>query len=163
MTAPIQPSRTGLGGSPTGVFSERVAGELIIAIVYIDDAMFFGKNLKVVKKAKQTFMDMWECQELSKAKEFLRMRIWHQGQKILLDQSDYLKKVVERFGMSNMKGATTPLPAGYVPLKSDSKCSDVFRSTYQSIIGSLLYIMLGTHPNITYAVTKLAQFSVNPS
>ena len=35
--------------------------------------------------------------------------------------------------------------------------------TYQSIIGSLLYIMLGTCPDITYAVTKLAQFSTNPS
>ena len=91
------------------------------------------------------------------------MRIQRQGQKILLDQSDYLKKVVERFGMSNARGATTPLPAGYVPQESKSKCSDAFRTTYQSIIGSLLYIMLRTCPDITYAVTKLAQFSTNPS
>ena len=87
--------------SDAGVFSERVAGELIIAIVYIDDAVFFGKNLKAVKTVKQTFMDMWECRDLSEAKEFLRMRIQRQGQKILLDQTNYLKKVVERFGMSN--------------------------------------------------------------
>jgi hypothetical protein len=34
---------------------------------------------------------------------------------------------------------------------------------YQSIIGSLLYLMIGTCPDIAFAVTKLAQFSTNPS
>ena len=34
---------------------------------------------------------------------------------------------------------------------------------YQSIIGSLLYLMIGTHPDISYAVTHLSQFSTNPS
>ena len=79
------------------------------------------------------------------------------------DQTDYLKTVVERFGMSNARGATTPLPAGYVPVESKEQCTPADRTTYQSIIGSLLYIMLGTRPDITYAVTKLAQFSTNPS
>ena len=82
--------------------------------------------------------------------------------KIFLDQVDYLKTVVECFGMSNAQGATTPLPAGYVPVESKEQCSPEFRKTYQSIIGSLLYIMLGTCPDITYAVTKLAQFAANP-
>ena len=65
--------------------------------------------------------------------------------------------------MSNARGAQTPLPGGYVPIESKGQCSPEDRTTYQSIIGSLLYIMLGTCPDITYAVTKLAQFSVNPS
>ena len=34
---------------------------------------------------------------------------------------------------------------------------------YQSIIGSLLYLMIGTRPDISYAVTHLSQFSTNPS
>ena len=36
-------------------------------------------------------------------------------------------------------------------------------SRFQSVIGSLLYIMLGTCPDIAYAVTHLSQFSANPS
>ena len=35
--------------------------------------------------------------------------------------------------------------------------------TNQSIIGSLLYLMIGTRPDIAYAVTKLMQFAANPS
>ena len=91
------------------------------------------------------------------------MKIRREGTKIFLDQANYLKTVVMHFGMNNAQGATTPLPAGYVPVESKEQCSPEFRKTYQSIIGSLLYIMLGTCPDITYAVTKLAQFAANPS
>ena len=50
-----------------------------------------------------------------------------------------------------------------MPVEAKEQCSPEFRKTYQSIIGSLLYIMLGTRPDITYVVTKLAQFAANPS
>ena len=34
---------------------------------------------------------------------------------------------------------------------------------YQSIIGSLLYIQIGTRPDISFAVSHLAQYASNPS
>jgi len=149
--------------SDAGVFFAYIGKNLVIIIVYVDDAIFFGKNLKAVKQAKQAFMGMWECRDLGEAREFLRMKIRREGSMIYLDQTAYLNKIVERFGMSNARGATTPLPGGYVPEESKGQCDPATRQLYQSIIGSLLYIMLGTRPDITYAVTKLAQFSVNPS
>jgi hypothetical protein len=33
---------------------------------------------------------------------------------------------------------------------------------YQSAIGAVMYTMLGTRPDIAYAVTALSQFSNNP-
>ena len=37
------------------------------------------------------------------------------------------------------------------------------QSKYQTVIGSLLYLMLGTRPDIVFTVTKMAQFAANPS
>jgi hypothetical protein len=37
------------------------------------------------------------------------------------------------------------------------------RTKYQQVIGSLLYLMLGTRPDIAFAVTKMVQFAANPS
>ena len=44
--------------SDASVFFTKREGQLVIAVVYVDDALFFGKNSEAVKK---TFMDIWEC------------------------------------------------------------------------------------------------------
>ena len=89
-------------------------------------------------------MDKWECRDLGVCREFLRMRIKYENGKILLDQTDYLRKVFKRFGMTDAKMAKTPLPTGYKPEPFSGTSNSQLRSQYQSLIGSLLYIMLGT-------------------
>src|ERR1700685_4095028 len=122
-----------------------------------------GPNKSLIASKKAQFMKQWECRDLGDCKEFLRMRIQRKNGKIYLDQTAYLKKVLERFGLVDSRYASTPLPAGYKPLDNPDPADSTIRSKFQSVIGSLLYIMLGTRPDIAYAVTKLSQFSVNPS
>jgi Reverse transcriptase (RNA-dependent DNA polymerase) len=59
--------------SDAGIFVCREGTELIVAVVYVDDTMFFGKNKKLVDKKKALFMNKWECRDLGEVKEFLRM------------------------------------------------------------------------------------------
>ena len=87
--------------SDAGVFLIVKNKKLVIAVIYVDNAIFFGKDKQVVKQVKQTFMDIWECHDIGKAKEFLRMKIQHKGKNIYLNQMSYLTKVVEHFGMRN--------------------------------------------------------------
>ena len=65
--------------------------------------------------------------------------------------------------MENAKSASTPLPEQYEAETSTGNCTPDFQQQYQSVIGSLLYIMLGTQPDISYAIIKMAQFTSNPS
>ena len=65
--------------------------------------------------------------------------------------------------MTNAKIAPTPLPTRYNPIENTESVNPVRLQKYQQIIGSLLYLMLGTQPDIAYAVIKLLQFSANPS
>ena len=82
-----------------------------------------------------------------------------------MDQTRYAEKVVKRFGQENCKPVSVPLPTGYTPRpNSDQNSSNAtLRTHYQSVIGSLLYIMLGTRPDISFAVIKMSQFSSNPT
>ena len=68
--------------SDVGLFVCKDYKEIIIAIVYVDDAMFFGKDKAKVDYKKKLFMDRWECRDLGEVKEFLRMRITCSGQTI---------------------------------------------------------------------------------
>jgi Reverse transcriptase (RNA-dependent DNA polymerase) len=61
--------------SDAGLFVCKDFKEIIIAIVYVNDAMFFGKNKAQVDSKKKLFMDKWECRNLGEVKEFLRMHI----------------------------------------------------------------------------------------
>ena len=65
--------------------------------------------------------------------------------------------------MTNAKSAPTPLPSNWVSKVAEGKASSELLRSFHSIIGSLLYLMIGTRPDIEYAVTKLAQFAANPS
>jgi hypothetical protein len=149
--------------SDAGIFVYKRDGFFVVAIVYVDDAIFCGPNKALVIAMKETFMRRWETRDLGEVTEFLRMRITREGRSIHLDQSAYLRVVLERCGMQNAKSAVTPLPAGYVPKPSDEPANPERRSRFQTVIGSLLYLMLGTRPDISFAVTKLAQYSANPS
>ena len=47
--------------SDAGIFVCQGSTRLIVAVVYVDDTMFFGKNEKLVKKKKAPFMAKWDC------------------------------------------------------------------------------------------------------
>ena len=148
----------------TGLFIyQDKQGNFVIVVAYVDDLLFMGPKRHIVDEQKERFKQKWECRDLGEPKEFLRMRIRRKNGKIYLDQTDYLKKVLERFQMMDCRIASTPMVEGYKPLPNDGPIDEKLRTLYQSIIGSLLYLMLGTRPDIAYAVTKLAQQAANPS
>ena len=91
------------------------------------------------------------------------MHVTRQVSKIKIDQTKYLKKVLERFSMVNTKSAATLLPSNWDPKANTGTATAAEVTNYQSIIGSFLYLMIGTRPDIAYAVTHLSQFCTNPS
>ena len=91
------------------------------------------------------------------------MRIRQSGSKILIDQCAYLDKLLDRFELLNAQTAPTPLPEGYYPPINNEAADPETRSLFQTLIGSLLYIALGTCPDISYAVASLSWHSANPN
>ena len=132
---------------------------MIVAVVYVHDTMFFGKNKKLVKKKKALFMAKWECQDLGDVKEFLCMCITCTRTGITIDQCNYLEKVLTRFQLT-CKGSNYSTPK---PKANTGQATAAEITHYKSIIGSILYLMISTRPDIAFAVTHLLQFSTNPT
>jgi hypothetical protein len=65
--------------------------------------------------------------------------------------------------MTNAKATQTHLSSNWDPKENKGKATAAEITCYQFIIGSLLYLMMGTRPDISYAVTHLSQFTMNPS
>ena len=68
-----------------------------MAIVYVDDVCFMSsKGFLLLLELKQKFITKWKCYDLGETKEFLGIYISHncKDQKIFVDQSEYLNKVL---------------------------------------------------------------------
>jgi len=146
-----------------GIFVAKHAdGTMVIILTYVDDIILTGPNITQVASKKKLFMDKWECRDLGECREFLCMGIEYQGGKTYLDQVPYLEKILKHFRMADAKAAQTPLPTGYKPELFDGTAMVALQSQYQLVIGSLLYLMLGTNPDLALAVTQMVKFAHNP-
>ena len=77
-----------------------------------------------------------------------------------MDQEHYLSKVSESFHMTNCKHKSLPSEQKLI----FSGNAEPFDSTkYREAIGCMIYAMTCTRHDITWIVTKVAQYSQNPT
>ena len=148
-----------------GTYYKITGDMIIILLIYVNDALFMDSDKAQLLNHKKTFIKQWKSHDLGKAKEYLGMRITRdcKAHMITLDQTYYVEKVAKCFGQENCKEVSTPLSTRYSLRSNEGNTNPTLRSCYQLVIGSLLYIMLETRPDIAYLVIKMAQFSTNPS
>ena len=74
-------------------------------------------------------------------------------------QPIYAENLLKKFRMDEAKPISTLVSTGvkFVKATEDEECFD--QQVYQSAIGSLLYLSVGTRPDITFAVSNMAKFS----
>ncbi|SDA07855.1 BZ3501_MvSof-1269-A2-R1_Chr6-1g08292 [Microbotryum saponariae] len=75
----------------------------------------------------------------------------------------YIMDVLARFHFdTTTRGTTVPMTPGLSLTAIPGQGTERIRSWYLQAIGSLLYISLGTRPDIAFAVSYLARFANNP-
>lgn len=118
---------------------------------------------------KQDLNQKFEMTDLGEVHYCLGIQITCDRSKgiIEINQTKYIDDVLKRFNMEDCKPAVTPMQAGVKLSKSMSPTTQeqtalMEEIPYQSAVGSLMYAMLGTRPDISYAVGALSQYSSNP-
>ena len=82
---------------------------------------------------------------------------------IYLSQQAYIQKLLNKLGFNNLNPTSTPMQENLELLLNPENQSLDNIYYYQTIIGSLLYLSLGTRMDIMLATTKLVKFASNPS
>ena len=102
-------------------------GSQIILILYVDDMLIAGKSKSEIANLKQILSSQFAMKDLGEANHFLGMRIKRNRKKGILElsQESYIKKVLQRFNMTEGKSVSTPLPS-YVKLSNDDSPKSVF-------------------------------------
>ena len=90
----------------------------------------------------------------------LGMKISRKSDGLVLSQSHYIKKVLEKFKEYDDSLVRTPIDVNLHLTKN--KGQGISQLEYSRIIGNLRYIMNCTRPNIAYSISKLSRYTSNP-
>lgn len=118
---------------------------------------------------KQELNKSFAMKDLGPARQILGMQIVRdrEAKKLWLSQEKYIQKVLHRFNMDKAKVVSTPLAMHFklstkqCPSSDDEK-EDMKKVPYASAVGSLMYAMVCTRPDIAHAVGVVSRFLSNP-
>ncbi|CAI7828334.1 unnamed protein product [Closterium sp. NIES-53] len=127
-------------------------------LVYMDDMILLADTKADMEQMKQQLQQRLKCKDLGDLTHYLGMAITrdHPSRTITLSQSHYIGQILEKFEMTQASPIATPLPFGHqlAPPTSPSSSSH----PYAELVGSLMYAMMCTRPDLAYPISVLARF-----
>jgi hypothetical protein len=142
--------------------------EVIMIALYVDDLIIASTSDKLMKETKQNLCERFEMKDLGRLHFCLGIEIvWRVDGTCMFNQSKYIENVLERFNMKDCKPVSTPINSSVkltkdMSPKTEEEISEMTSIPYRSAVGSLIYLVTGTRPDIAVAVGEVAKFSNNP-
>lgn len=131
--------------------------EMLFLIIYVDDGLIISTNEEQSNKLLKHLEEELEIKR-EELKVFLGMEITRSDEGIFICQTNYAKKILEKFNMENCKPVETPATTTDF-IQNENKIVDV---PYREAIGSLLFLSSVTRPDIAFIINKLSRFMENP-
>jgi hypothetical protein len=151
------------------VFIRKSSTRFCIILVYVDDLNIIGTELDI-NEAREHLKTEFEMKDLGKTKFCLGLQLEHLHTGILIHQSAYVQKVLEKFNIDKAYPSKTPMAVRALkkdtdPFQSRQEGEEVLGSEYPylSVIGALMYLANNTRPDIAFAVNLLARYSASPT
>ena len=90
------------------IYSE--GGAIYLLTLYVDDVLLLGKDRKVLERIKRKLMGRFSMTDMGDVSLVLRMEVTRDRTKrtVTITQENYVKSLLERYGMGNCNPAHTP-------------------------------------------------------
>ncbi|KAG8496781.1 hypothetical protein CXB51_008001 [Gossypium anomalum] len=144
-------------------------GSFVYLLLYVDDMLIAAKDKGEIRKVKAQLSEEFEMKDLGPAKKILGMEILRDRKtsKLYLSQKGYIEKLLCRFNMRSAKPVSTPLAAHFrlssaLSPQSDDEIEYMSHVPYSSAVGSLMYAMVCSRPDLSYAVSAVSRYMANP-
>lgn len=154
-------------GQDACVYVKEVStGVFVYLLLYVNDMLIASKKMSEIKKLKDQLSSTFEMKDLGAARRILGMDIIRDRDKgtLRLSHTEYLKKVIRNFSVENAKIAQTPIGAHFnlSSVKDLSECIDTDVTPYCSAVGSIMYAMVGSRPDLAYGIGLVSRFMSKP-
>ena len=138
------------------------SGDLFLTI-YVDDITMYGETVALKDQTIGILKTVFKVNDMGTLHWLLGINITFTDAGITLSQTAFIEKILNRFGLQSCKSVSTPIDPNHRLTKNLEQTDDKTTKAYQQIIGSLMYLVTGTRPDLAYSITHLSQFNTNPS
>ena len=151
-------------------YYNREGEKFTILLVWVDDFLSIATSNLLNDLAEQKLKVHFGVKSLGQPNLLLGMKISQSDHLITLSQTHYIDMLLEKFKLTDANPVSTPMDPG---TKFEGKAEELedggegemderISYGYPTLIGSLMYLAIGTRPDIAFTVNKLAQFTSNP-
>ena len=138
----------------------------VIIAIYVDDLLITRKDRKEIDALKKALNNRFKMSDLGLVNFYLGMTVTQDriNRTLRLGQQAYLTKVLRDFGIEDYNLAVTLMDSNrsnLVPAPKDYTASQDEIKEYQRAIGSLMYAMLRSRPDIAFVVSMVSRFASN--
>lgn len=143
------------------LYTRILPGDEIYIVLYVDDLLIVGRKKSSILKLKKQLMSVFAMSDCGEANHFLGIKLEYNEDRtrIRLSQVSNIEKMLNRFQMSDCNPVKTPLEKGLL-LHEDGESTN---EPYRELLGTIMYIMLCTRPDLCFPVSYLGRFQQKPS
>lgn len=136
-------------------------GKKILLVVYVDDGLAAATDTQDLEEFLDELKSEFKIVS-NKAECFLGLEIKKQENGLKISQQGYATRILERFRFSDCEAVSTPLLKN-LEITTAGKESETTAFPYRQAIGALMYLMLGTRPDLAFSIGFLSRTLENPT
>jgi hypothetical protein len=136
-------------------------GLQLVILLYVDDMLVTGSNVKLLVEFKKEMQDVFETSDLGIMNYFLGMEIHQCSSGIFVSQRKYVVDILKKFKLESCKKVATPLAQNEKISKNDGEKLEE-PSAFRSLVGSLLYLTT-SRPDLMFPASLLSKFMTSPN
>ncbi|GJY90472.1 retrotransposon protein, putative, ty1-copia subclass, partial [Tanacetum coccineum] len=151
------------------VYQKASGSNVTFHILYVDDIIIMGNHIPSLQSVKDYLGKCFAMKDLGEAAFILRIKIFRDRSKRLigLGQNAYMDKILKRYRMDNSKRGHIPMQERLDLNKTQgaSTPEEVKRMQnvpYASAVGSIMYAVRCTRPDVAFAQNITSRFQQNP-
>jgi hypothetical protein len=135
---------------------------ITIITVYVDDMLLIGNSKSTILNTINEMHSVFKLKHMGPVSFILGLKVDRnrEAKSLTLNQTQYISFLATKFNVSINTKVDTPMDQGFNTSCYTNKATDV---PYKEMIGSLMYAMLGTRPDIAFAVGFLCRFMSEPA
>lgn len=124
--------------SDHSLFVFKTSSSITIMLVYVDDMVLAGSDMKVIKQVKDCLNSKFQIKDLGHLKYFLGLEIAKSPSGLYLHQSKYVTDLLKDVGLSHCKDSFLPIEQNHQLAKFQDEPDIPNASLYRRLIGRLI-------------------------